>query len=541
MFDSIIMNKGSRYKNIKHHGIVAGIFDSLKAEEVINRLLPENKGCIMSHGQAVKAMVLNILAYPESRPYIYPYFHVSLPTESLLGKGVNGEYFDDNSFLPTLNAIYEYGAAELFSKIVSESGVTDEFGTNQIYADRISFSLSKRIVDEDGIFRIINTSGEHTKRKISDSFLSIETAANQHGIPFAMIMNPDSEETDFPFDVINTLKQNSSPEKKFCFMPESVLYRKNSVKKLEEAGFFIVRPGIQIKESDKLLKSDVMMQPCGDGEHLFYETASSYGDVNHRWIMYLSGDKEKKDCNKAEKKLEFAKESFKELTEEKYNSYNDADKAINGWLKKNSAYFSCRYEITDKDGIIPGEEKPADNPPFRIEAALTEDEEAVKAEMQKSGRFILATNDPELSPDEVLNKFKNRTVSDRGFRFLIYKSFILPEEYLSDMKRAESIAAIMAVCMLIYSLTEFRLRKNLRDEGMTVPNQLGKQIDNPTLRWAFYLCKNIEEVTKESDGMRKKEFIFLNEKNATVIDALGPECIRYYLGEEVYVNRNKES
>ncbi|WP_257742695.1 hypothetical protein [Methanoplanus endosymbiosus] len=39
------------------------------------------------------------------------------------------------------------------------------------------------------------------------------------------------------------------------------------------------------------------------------------------------------------------------------------------------------------------------------------------------------------------------------------------------MKRAESIAAIMAVCMLIYSLTEFRLRKNLRDEGMTIPNQ----------------------------------------------------------------------
>ena len=96
------------------------------------------------------------------------------------------------------------------------------------------------------------------------------------------------------------------------------------------------------------------------------------------------------------------------------------------------------------------------------------------------GRFVLATNDLELSPDTLLEYYKGQGTVERGFRFLKDKSFRVSEVYLKKKSRIQALAMIMVLCLFIYSMVEFRMRRNLERTGETVISQTKKQTQRPT-------------------------------------------------------------
>lgn len=79
-------------KTIEHLGLVAGMFDELGMDELIDTIVLQDKEqrCI-SVGQAVKAMVLNGLGFANRRRYLTTHFFENKPTERLLGAGVTAE------------------------------------------------------------------------------------------------------------------------------------------------------------------------------------------------------------------------------------------------------------------------------------------------------------------------------------------------------------------------------------------------------------------------------------------------------------------
>lgn len=76
----MLMNKEIEIQNIDHLGIVAGIIDAIGLVEIINELIPEEKGEKVSSGQVVKAMILNGLGFVSQPLYMFPInqeFHIS--------------------------------------------------------------------------------------------------------------------------------------------------------------------------------------------------------------------------------------------------------------------------------------------------------------------------------------------------------------------------------------------------------------------------------------------------------------------------------
>ena len=100
---------------IGHLGIVAGIFDALGIGAVIDRALPKQGSKNLPHSIIIKAMILNGLGFTHQRLYLFPNFFMTLPTEKLLGKGISPSDLNDDVVGRTLDAIYEYGATELFA------------------------------------------------------------------------------------------------------------------------------------------------------------------------------------------------------------------------------------------------------------------------------------------------------------------------------------------------------------------------------------------------------------------------------------------
>jgi transposase len=90
------------------------------------------------------------------------------------------------------------------------------------------------------------------------------------------------------------------------------------------------------------------------------------------------------------------------------------------------------------------------------------------------GRFVLATNDPELSADTLLTYSKGQGSVEGGFRFLKDKSFRVAEIFLKKNSRIQALAMILVICLFIYSMTEFRLRRELARSNETVTSQTKK-------------------------------------------------------------------
>ncbi len=60
---------------------------------------------------------------------------------------------------------------------------------------------------------------------------------------------------------------------------------------------------------------------------------------------------------------------------------------------------------------------------------------------------------------------------------------------------------IMTLCLLVYNFAQYRVRKTLQEQNETVPNQLGKPINNPTVKWLFQCMEGISIIRTAAQAM----------------------------------------
>ena len=155
--------------------------------------------------------------------------------------------------------------------------------------------------------------------------------------------------------------------------------------------------------------------------------------------------------------------------------------------------------------------------------------ERILAEMEKLGRFILASNDLSLDPETMLEYYKNQAAVERGFRFLKDKSFRISEVYLKKPERIEALSMVMVLTLLVYSVAEWLIRKRLKEQNTFVPNQVNKPTQKPTLKWIFTDFMGVTEVKVDISGVVEVQLTNLNENARKILAILGRRCENYYM------------
>lgn len=95
--------------------------------------------------------------------------------------------------------------------------------------------------------------------------------------------------------------------------------------------------------------------------------------------------------------------------------------------------------------------------------------------------------------------------------------------------RIQALAMIMVLCLFIYSMVEFRLRRELERFGEMVISQTKKQTQRPTLKWAFFLFRMVREYTVIEEGIRVTKIANLNNDLRKILALLGQPYEKYYL------------
>ena len=113
----------------------------------------------------------------------------------------------------------------------------------------------------------------------------------------------------------------------------------------------------------------------------------------------------------------------------------------------------------------------------------------------------------------------------RGFAFLKDPLFFADSVFLKMTQRVETMAMLMGLCLLVYSLGQRQIRSTLQMAKTGIKNQLGKLTERPTLRWIFQCFQGIHLVV--FSGM--KQIANLTDERQFTLKFFPLSCRKYYI------------
>lgn len=526
--------------NIGHLGIVAGIFDDLKIAEVIDRALPKQGSRNLPHSITTKAMILNGLGFTHQRLYLFPNFFMTIPTEKLLGEGITPSDLNDDVVGRTLDAIYEYGPTELFNEITLQVMKNFSLGTQLIHVDTTNFSVHGKYENDapDGTDSIRITFGHAKDGRTDLKRFVLGLVTNQFGLPlYTEAFSGNESDKKSIIEMIQKTQQAINLDDKNYWIADSALYTEDNVKLLGTERRWITRAPATLEEIDELLNDELDFTPGTDPRYAFYAADLNYGGIPQRAVVVRSDEKQKRDEQTFERKIQKettqAEKDLRKLMSKKFVCIPDAENDAKIWasahphhLLKNLNVVQVAEKVEKKRGR-PKKDEPL-KVSFKIDAQIGLNDDALNDERKKFGRFVLVSNDTGLDPETMLNYYKGQQTVERGFRFLKDKCFHVSEVYLKKEERIEALAMIMVISLLIYSFAEWRLREKLKETGQTVPNQLNKPTQRPTMRWVFEIFMGVIQAIVTSGGKVIKVSVNLNCVQVTILRLLGHGCENYY-------------
>jgi transposase len=254
----------------------------------------------------------------------------------------------------------------------------------------------------------------------------------------------------------------------------------------------------------------------------------NYAGIEQRWLIVESAARKESDLCKLSQKIAKAEaQAIKEinkLSRDKFACEADAIKALSKLAS------SLKYHQIEAHQVTEVTAKRPDNQPqknYQIAATVSRNEGKINTETKSAGRFIIATNVLDLtvlSNDEMLSEYKAQQSCERGFGFLKDPLFFADSIFLKSPERIESLAMIMGLCLLVYTLAQRQIRAALQADKLTIKNQLGKPTDRPTLKWIFHCFQSIHLVifhqeTRVSNWNQQRDFI---------LNLLPEDCLHYY-------------
>ena len=334
-----------------------------------------------------------------------------------------------------------------------------------------------------------------------------------------------------------SLTENLQSTKKVYHIADAEFYTPETLKLLGQHTFWITRVPATITLVKDLEQSDLIFIPCQDPEYSYSEHIVNYADINQKWVVYHSIQRQKQQeksfRTRLEKDFDKARISLKKLSVHDFVCEPDARAAAEKWLKNHPRYrFKEISVVPINHKSRKGRGRPKVDEPitvsYNLEAKIEYEPEFIRQETQKLGRFVLATNDLALSPDTLLEYYKEQGAVERGFRFLKDKSFRVAEIFLKKNSRIQALAMIMVLCLFIYSMVEFRLRRELKRSGETVISQTKKRTQRPTLKWVFFLFRRVREYSVIVDGNRITKISNLSADLKKILELMGPSYEKYY-------------
>ncbi len=528
-------------KELNHLGLVAGMYDELGIGNSINTLIPQDmKQRNISIGQVMKAMVLNGLGFVNQRLYLLPHFFAGKPVEKLLGEGVTASDLNDDVTGRMLDAIYDAGPSEIYRVVAKNALKPLDLSCHMSHIDTTTFHVDGRYdrADEDGVIKTTQGYSRDHRPELNQFGLSL-IVEGRAGIPMMMeaLSGNDNDKTRFKEAVRDHIDQLQGDFSTEYLVGDSALYCAGTLKLMEGLTWTTRVPETLSQAKAWIEDLADELAAVNDGEQPSFKSVDvTYADIKQRWLVVYSPQANARAKHSVAKQFEKKSTSeqrlFEALCKQDFACKEDAIMAVESLQKKLKISLIQDYEIEalprfNKRGR-PGKSSEPDHFVFHVSGALASDYPQYQQRLKRKSCFILATNQTDserLNDQQILADYKNQQKVERGFRFLKDPMFLASSVFLKSPKRIMALTMVMTVCLLVYAALEYRMRKSLVESGSLFPNQIGKMINKPTIRWIFQYFQNIPVIYLQQ---KKAAILNLNEHHQNLLQLMGERYLRLY-------------
>lgn len=538
-------------QNIDHLGIVAGIIDSIGLVEIINELIGVEIGEKVSPGHVVKAMILNGLGFVSKPLYMFPKYFETVACEHLVGTGVKPEYLNDDKlgrvmdklfikgldtifFLIALKAAQKFGVSLSSSHLDSSSmHVHGQYNTSLpevIFENQQAGNTqeSEELVVKSPKEITITYGYSRDHRPDLKQFIIELICSGDGDIPILLKLASGNQADSSCFGQI-AVEYQKQIEVNSLIVADSALYTESNLKLMSDLRW-LCRVPLTIKAAQSLI-STLPESEFIDSNLSGYKLASTtvnYAGIEQRWLVVQSQERRESDLRKLSQKITKAElkaiQELKKLSKEQFACEVDAIKALSKLSKQFKYHQIHSSKVTEIKSNLKDSSAVTS---YQISATVSQNESKINTEVLSAGRFIIATNVldlNELSNDSMLSEYKAQQSCERGFAFLKDPLFFADSIFLKSPERIESLAMIMGLCLLVYTLAQRQIRTALRKSKSTINNQLGKPTDRPTLRWIFQWFQSIHLVKINNE----KHISNWNQQRDFILNLLPDDCLAYY-------------
>ena len=529
-------------KNMDHLGIVAKVCKEIDLASEIDRIVGMDPRQKVSCGEAVVAMVLNMLGFVDRPLYLFPEFMGTKPVEILIREELKPEDFNDDVLGRTLDKLYRAGPEGIFMQIAANA--YGEYSGRFWHNDTSTISLQGEYEHEKGDIDAVPIEITHgfSKDHRPDLKQFVVSLVMSDSLPvFIQALNGNTSDKDHFREIVQqygqSLRDKWGEDKIWVW--DSAAYSEKNLKAISKDYIWITRVPETLTEAKDVLESadmEKMRSTALNGYHIF-TTEVEYEGVKQRWVVVFSEKAFARETKTLEKKIGKEKEKVEKavwhFNNQEFYSLEDALNAARE-MEKGWKYhkISATEVVTKRKRKGEGRGRPRKDEPtqtvYRVKIALAEEKSAVERETLKKGKFIVATNEldsEKLGDEEALKSYKEQQHAERGFRFLKDPLFFAHSLFLKKESRIVAMVMIMGLALMVYAIAERKLREALEKVDETIPDQKGKPTKKPTIRRVFQVFEGITVLYKGSEMVKVLNMKPIHYK---VLSLLGHEYERMY-------------
>jgi transposase len=531
-----------RVERLDHLGLIASVIKDLGLTNMIDRHLAPDDQEVMTPGEAVAGMILNGLGFAHRPLSLTPQFFANKPLDLLFRQGIDAEMFNRFKLGRTLDEVYAYGCDLLFEElalvICAHEGIDLRFN----HLDTTSFALTGEYVpdrDEHAI-RITHGYSKDHRPDLKQAVLEL-IVSQDGGVPFVSKSWDGNTSDTRVFQeraaaLMSAFKDTPSPR---YLVADAKLYCEDNAAQLAQLGF-ITRMPATLKLVSQVISQALQQdtwQPFDDDTRYQSLELCHYG-MAQRWLVVSSrAARERAEAtlnNATQREYEAITKQLFHLQAQRFCAPEAAQDALAA-LAKRWRYHRVESSQLTQYNRYAGKGRPTLRTrlkaiEWQIQAHVLADDKAMEQDKQARACYVLGTNiaASELSHAEVIVAYKGQAHVEGGFRFLKDPLFFVSSLFVKKPNRIEGLLMVMTLALLVYSVTQRRLRKQLAKHQETVPNQIHQPTPSPTLRWIFQLLEGIHRVRMTVQGQMHDLIQGLNDVQIKILRLFGNEVCRLY-------------
>jgi transposase len=535
---------GYSSKTLDHLGLVSGVCKEFDLAGQIDRLIPAlSPEQHVTTGQAVEAMVLNGLGFVNQRLYLVSKFFEDKPVGRLIAEGIEAGHLNDDRLGRALDSLYEHGVTPLFAGIATDAMKKLGRQPKDAHLGSSTFHVHGGYNSGQEEGAVLHLTYGHSKDHRPDLPQAALQLIADHlsGIPLHMeVLNGNSSDSTAFRLTLETFSAQLKLTGVERIIADSKLYCQQTLEVLSEAKMdWLTRVPHTLGQVKELCgQTEPEKMHWLDEEYAVQGHQVVYADVDQYWLVVHSRQAQSREGKALRRKVsgqsQRAATEWEKLRKQAFHCQEDAVAAAGNWLAK-QPYVQLENVGVQQVKRYARRGQPAkgalpEKVEYHLTGSLATDLASYRRELFQQSLFVLASNQKASSQDEqaqMLAAYKGQHSVERGFRFLKDPQIVASSFFVKRPQRVEALLFIMTLCLLIYSLLEYKIRKALEEQNKTVPDQKGKPTARPTARWIFHCFVGIH-LLKLPDG--KEAVLNLTEAHRTILNLFPPAYLNPYSG-----------